>query len=516
MDLVRLRTAGGVTLQALARGTALLCVAVLGQAVAAVMLLAATLSFGLGLVFLFPPAVRLTRAATRLERRLAREWSGVKIEEPYRPAPLPPVPQADGWYRDGRNLYRTPRIPAFNRRLKWLTTDPATWRDLAYLLIGLWSGGLLAGAPALLVLFGLGGGMVRFTEAGTAQVVWGNWHVGLLWAGLALVTAPWTAPWGVRIHGQIANSLLAPTEKARLARRVDHLARTRGEVVDSQAAELRRIERDLHDGAQARLVAIGMTIGAAEQLVDSDPNAAKALLTKAREASVTALHELRQVVRGIHPPVLAERGLGDAVRALALDSPLHTRVTVDLPGRPPVPVESAAYFAISELLTNAVRHGDATEAWIDISQRGGNLRISVTDDGQGGADPARGTGLSGIERRIAAFDGVLALNSPPGGPTTAVVELPLGAVATPVPTWRSVTIAVGWTLCWLPLFPQGLVPMVFKILDVREKSWFLALHLPEPFQWPVIVGMILMGGTMFTAAAVLTAQQKRAEEGACG
>lgn len=514
MTIKRMKAAGGRTFTALARGTALLCVAVLGQAVAVVMLVATVLSFGLGLVFLFPPAVRLTRVMTRLARRLAREWSDVKIEEPYRPAPPPPVPQADGWYRDGRNLYKTPRIPAFNRRLRWMTTDPATWRDLAYLSIGFWSGGLLAGAPVLLFVSGLVG--VRFTAAGTADVGWGDWHIGLLWAGLALVTAPWVAPWGVRVHGQIANSLLAPTEKARLARRVDHLARTRGEVMDSQAAELRRIERDLHDGAQARLVAIGMTIGAAEQLVDSDPNAAKALLAKAREASETALRELRQVVRGIHPPVLAERGLGDAVRALALDSPLRTDVTVDLPGRPPVPVESAAYFAVSELLANAVRHGDATEAWIDISRRGGNLRISVTDNGRGGADPARGTGLSGIERRIAAFDGVLALNSPPGGPTTAVVELPLGAAPAPAPTWRSAIIAVGWTLCWLPLFPQGLVPMVFKIFDVREKSWFLALHLPEPFQWPVIAGMILLGGAMFTAAAVLTAQRKRAEEGACG
>ncbi|MFC0864406.1 histidine kinase [Sphaerimonospora cavernae] len=508
MDLNRMRTAGSRTLTAVARGVALFGVAVLGQVVAVVMLGAVLLSFGLGMVFLFPPAVRLTRAMTGLNRRLARAWSGVEIEEPYRPAPLPPVPYPDGWYREGRNLYKTPIMPAFNRRLNWVLKDPATWRDFAYLLSDVWSGGLAAAAPALIVALG------------AVQLAAGT---GLLWpvlALLALVTAPWVAPWGVRVHGRRAHALLAPTEKARLARRVDHLARTRVEVVDSQAAELRRIERDLHDGAQARLVAIGMTIGAAEQLVVSDPNAAKALLAKAREASATALHELRQVVRGIHPPVLAERGLGDAVRALALDSPLRAHVTVELPRRPQAPVESAAYFAISELLANAVRHGDATEAWIDISHRGGNLRISVSDNGHGGADPARGTGLNGIERRVAAFDGVLVVNSPVGGPTTAVLELPraLGATLTPVPAWKSVTMALCWTLCWIPIFPQGVVPMVIKLTGNPEKgkSWFLALHLPEPFQWPVIAGMIALGGAMFTVAAVVTARQKRAEEGACG
>ncbi|GIH71186.1 sensor histidine kinase [Sphaerimonospora thailandensis] len=499
----------GTTIAALAKGAVLFGVAMLGQAVAIVMLAAIMLSFGLGMVFLFPSAVRLVRGMTGLNRRLAREWSGVEIEAPYQPAPPPPVPYADGWYREGRNLYKTPRIPAFNRRFNWMLKDPATWRDFAYLLADPWSGAMAAAAPVLIVALGV----VQFATG-----------TGLLWpvlALLALATAPWVAPWGVRIHGRFAHALLTPTEKARLTRRVDQLARTRGEVVDSQAAELRRIERDLHDGAQARLVAIGMTIGAAEQLVGSDPNAAKALLAKAREASATALHELRQVVRGIHPPVLAERGLGDAVRALALDSPMRTHVTVDLPTRPQAPVESAAYFAISELLTNAVRHGEATEAWIDISHREGNLRVSVTDNGHGGADPARGTGLNGIERRMAAFDGVLALNSPAGGPTTAVLELPraLGTARAPHPAWKSVTIAVGWTLAAVPTFPQGFVPMVIKLTGNGEtgKSWFLALHLPESFQWPVIAGMIALGGAMYTAAALLTAQAKRAEEGeGCG
>lgn len=206
----RMEIAGNRTVTAVARGVALFGVAVLGQLVAIVMLAAMVLSFGLGLIFLFPPAVRLTRAMAGLSRRLAREWSGVQIDEPYRPAPPPPVPQSDGWYREGRSLYKTPRWPAFNRRMNWMMTDPATWRDLGYLLSGVWSGGLIAAAPVLLVVLGLAAG----------EIAWGG-GLGLLWLGLALlalVTAPWVAPWGVRVHGGIAHALLAPTEKARLER----------------------------------------------------------------------------------------------------------------------------------------------------------------------------------------------------------------------------------------------------------------------------------------------------------
>jgi signal transduction histidine kinase len=167
-----------------------------------------------------------------------------------------------------------------------------------------------------------------------------------------------------------------------------------------------------------------MTLDAAGQLIDSNPAAARALLLEARDTSARALAELRDLVRGIHPPVLADRGLGDAVRALALDSPLHARLASDLPGRLPAPVESAAYFAVSELLANVSKHAGATQAWIDIRYVDGMLRVGVSDDGRGGADPSRGTGLRGIERRVAAFDGVVALSSPPGGPTAVTLEVP--------------------------------------------------------------------------------------------
>jgi signal transduction histidine kinase len=209
-----------------------------------------------------------------------------------------------------------------------------------------------------------------------------------------------------------------------VALRVQQLTSSRADATDAQAAELRRIERDLHDGAQARLVALGMTLGAVERLIDQDPELAKSLVAKSRAASADALVELRDLVRGIHPPVLAERGLTDAIRALALDSPLEVTVQGSLPGTPDAPIESAAYFAVNELLANTAKHANAKHVAIHIRQTADCLEISVTDDGKGGADPSRGTGLQGLRRRLATFDGTLDLASPPGGPTVASIRIP--------------------------------------------------------------------------------------------
>jgi signal transduction histidine kinase len=235
------------------------------------------------------------------------------------------------------------------------------------------------------------------------------------------------APLLLRGYGLLASSMLAPAGKTALALRVQQLTETRTEALDTGATEIRRIERDLHDGAQARLIAMGMTLDAAGQIIDTNPDAARALLYEARDASVKALAELRDLVRGIHPPVLADRGLADAIRALALDAPGRTHLASDLGGRPPAPVESAAYFAVSELLANVSKHAEAQQTWVDIRHTDGMLRIGVTDNGHGGAapeNPARGSGLRGIERRLAAFDGVLAVSSPPGGPTAVTMEIP--------------------------------------------------------------------------------------------
>jgi signal transduction histidine kinase len=228
----------------------------------------------------------------------------------------------------------------------------------------------------------------------------------------------------LRGHSIVDKALLRPTKEAALQRRVEALTVTRTEAVDTSAAELRRIERDLHDGAQARLVAMGMSLGAAENVMDSDPARAKAMIAEARTASVTALNELRDLVRGILPPVLAERGLGDAVRALGLACPVHTDVTVNLPVRLADPVESAAYFAVSETLTNAVKHAGASRIWVDLRHDGSLLRVTLGDDGRGGADPTRGTGLTGISRRLATFDGRVSVSSPVGGPTLITMEIP--------------------------------------------------------------------------------------------
>ncbi|WP_433435949.1 sensor histidine kinase [Nonomuraea sp. CA-141351] len=449
---------------------ALLLVEVPAIALSLAMLL---LSFALGMIFLFPPQAMMVRRLAELNRRLMREWADVGIEPPYLPAPPPPVPQADGMYRADRTLYKTPRIPAWNNRWKWLAGDPATWRDMVWLVLD----------PVVKVA--LAPMFVLLPER------------------------------GLRVYALWSELLLGATAASRLASQVSHLRRTRNLAADSQAAEMRRIERDLHDGTQARLVAIGMTLGAVEQLLDDNPSAAKALLSKARDASSETLTELRRVIRGIHPPVLAERGLADAVRALAMDSPLQVTVDVDLPHRPEPPVEAAVYFAVSELLSNAARHGDAHSAAVDVSSNGPNLRVTVTDDGMGGADPAKGSGLSGIERRLAAFDGVLALNSPPGGPTTVTMDLPQALPGhwagnlPKMPRWKSATVMLLWATAWCPTFPQGLVAGVFKILNVDERAWFLALYMPDVWQWPVILGMITLGVLMHILAIWLPSTHNR-------
>jgi signal transduction histidine kinase len=254
-----------------------------------------------------------------------------------------------------------------------------------------------------------------------------------------LVLLNQTALWLIRVEGVAliaAGCVLAPrllsweanAELARraaaLTQRVDRLTRTRTDATDTAVAELRRIERDLHDGAQARLVAVGMSLRAAEELMRANPEAARALIAEARETSSRALDDLRDLVRGIYPPVLADRGLADAVRSLALDAPVSVHTDITLGGEPPVPVAAAVYFGIAEALTNAVRHSGAGVVQIGIGYAGGLLRATVTDDGTGGADASRGTGLAGVEHRLAAFDGVLAVSSPPGGPTIVVLEVP--------------------------------------------------------------------------------------------
>jgi signal transduction histidine kinase len=371
-------------------------------------------------IFVTPPLVAAARSYVNLRRRLAHEWFGVPIPEPYRPAPE---------FQDG--------VIGVLERYRWMMRDRATWRDLRWLITDATAGFTMAVLAFTLPFYGpygwvLAAGVWRpiVHASGTVWYTFVPVHgqgtallAGLLgfgYAGLGL----WLTPKIMDAHARMTAAFLRPTGERELERRVARLTETRSDAVDTQAAELRRIERDLHDGAQARLVAMGMSLGAIEHLLERDPEKARRLLAEARESSSKALTELRDLVRGIHPPVLAERGLGDAVRALAMASPLRTEVAIDLHGRAEAPVESAAYFAVSEVLTNAAKHSGAQRVWIDLRHEGGMLRIVITDDGRGGADPSGGTGLRGIERRLGTFDGVLAVNSPAGGPTIVTMELP--------------------------------------------------------------------------------------------
>jgi signal transduction histidine kinase len=365
-------------------------------------------------ILLVPVMALVVRAVADYHRRLLAQWSGVAIASPYRPRP-----DAFGAWR----MYR------------WVMSDPATWRDLLWLWASPYPAALLLIVPGALILSGTEG----ITGVPVLLYLLLDWYgYGVFWPmtnvveallswpqGFAVLAAGLTlAPLGLRWFARFSGTLLGPTRAAALARRVEHLTQTRTETVDAQATELRRIERNLHDGAQARLVALSMKIGLAEELMGRDPDAAQRLMAQAREYSGQALEELRDLVRGIHPPVLAERGLDGAVRALALTLPVPVTVEIDVPGRPLAPLESAAYFAVAESLANAAKHARATRVSVLMQYHLGRLCIVVRDDGRGGADLAAGSGLRGIERRLAAFDGTMSVDSPPGGPTTVTMELP--------------------------------------------------------------------------------------------
>ncbi|PCG82275.1 sensor histidine kinase [Streptomyces sp. WZ.A104] len=373
---------------------------------------------GIG-VFTTPVVLEAVRKHANQRRLWAATWSGVRIPVPYRPLP------------EDLGTGVTGRV----ERTALMLKDPATRRDLQWLLVDMTAGAVVAFLAAGLMIYPVEGLVL-------AAGLWRVFRDDPYWYGFVPVDSQLTGlaalALGVvlfhvglrasepllRAHFLLARTLLAPTQDQALEQRIERLTETRHEAVDTAASELRRIERDLHDGAQARLVAMGMNLGTIEALIEKDPAQAKKMLAMARESSAEALTELRDLVRGIHPPVLAERGLGDAVQALALRLPVACEVTVELPGRAEAPVESAAYFAVSEALTNTVKHAGAERIYVDLHHTEGMLRISVTDDGRGGAVVGPGSGLTGIERRLGTFDGVLAVSSPAGGPTMVTMEIP--------------------------------------------------------------------------------------------
>jgi signal transduction histidine kinase len=226
------------------------------------------------------------------------------------------------------------------------------------------------------------------------------------------------------LEGGLARRLIGSRSDKEVEAQLRDVERRRSAAVDSAEAERRRIERDLHDGAQQRLVALAAELGAARTKFDTDPEAARALVEDAHEEAKAALKEIRDLVRGIHPVILEDRGLDAALSAVVARSPVPVRLEVSLTPRPAAEVESAAYFVVSEALTNVARHAQATRAEVAIARAGNRLVIEVRDDGIGGADASVGTGLQGLRERVVGLGGDLHVISPPGGPTTISVELP--------------------------------------------------------------------------------------------
>jgi signal transduction histidine kinase len=370
-----------------------------------------TLSLTLGLLIIGFPVVLASfwcfRVLADVERRRAALVLGAPIAAAYRPA----LPDA--------------RLAT---RLKEAAHDGQRWADLVYL--------------ALLSVVGFAWGLVwsmlwcAALSSLTLPVWWwlmpadsqfmgftiDSWEMalGVAAIGVALLPVALLAQRTLALsQAHLARWLLGPS----LAVRVERLTETRAGAVDAAQAELQRIERDLHDGAQARLVALAMDLGMAEERFDRDPESARELVGEAREEARRALAELRNLARGMRPSLLAERGLEPAIAALAARSPVPATATVDLPRKPPPQVENAAWFVVSEALANAAKHSGAERAAVWVTAQNGHLHVEVLDDGRGGAD-LNGDGLTGLTQRVAALDGSLELHSPPGGPTVVRAFIP--------------------------------------------------------------------------------------------
>ncbi|GLW98841.1 sensor histidine kinase [Microtetraspora sp. NBRC 16547] len=329
--------------------------------------------------------------------------------------------------------------PAPSGGLRAALADSVVRRELRWLLIhgtlGLFLG--LAGVTAALnsvqdLTYPLWWRILPRDDAAPTFVFWtvqdsaDAWGVALVGVFLAVIFLT-LGPGMARLQALPGQRLLVPPADIDLSLRIAQLTATRAAALDAHATELRRIERSLHDGAQNRLVAVTVLLGASRRALARDPSSAEAILDRAQYAAEQALAELRAVVRGILPPVLADRGLAGALDGLAAASVVPCKVDVDVPGRCAVSVEATAYFVTSEALTNIVKHSRARNATVVARREGDRLLLRIEDDGVGGADVRDGTGLTGIRSRISAHDGRLTVTSPPGGPTTIQVELPCGS-----------------------------------------------------------------------------------------
>ena len=378
------------------------------------------ISLGIGLMPLFlvgipvlVSVIWLAGLGARAERVRFAVLLGIDIPEP---APLPDEPR--GW-----------------RRMNLLFLARSTWLPAVYALLRLPLSAIQA--VVVTVVWGVGLALVAL-PAYNGALPGGSAHMGafalnnLAWVALGVVTGVallLSAPPLTQVlaagDAAVARWLLGPGRQARMEARIGELETSRAGVVDAAETERRRIERDLHDGAQQRLVSLAMELGRARAKFASDPQAAEAIVEQAHEQAKEALTELRNLVRGVHPPVLSDRGLDAALSGLAALSPVPVTVRVDLAERPPASVEAIAYFVVAEALTNVAKHAKASRALVTVTRSGDLLNVAVSDDGIGGASLA-GQGLAGLAARVAGIDGRLLVTSPDGGPTEIEAVLPCG------------------------------------------------------------------------------------------
>ncbi|HEX6330301.1 MAG TPA: sensor domain-containing protein [Actinomycetota bacterium] len=351
----------------------------------------------------------------RMERSRLRGTLGIDLAGPH-------APESGSWWA----------------KLKARAGSGTRWREIGFLIasfpvtaIGFtvtvvaWSGSAaLLALPAYLEA--LPNDTARF---GLFDLTWGPEVAGAVALGLIglVLIAPWTTVGVAAFETAMARRLLGPAPDLELSRKVERLEASRTAAVDSAEAERRRIERDLHDGAQQRLVSLAMGLGQATERFDSDLDTAKELVVEAHGEAKAALGDLRDLVRGFHPAILEDRGLDAALSALAARAPVPVTLNVDVAERPSLSIESTAYFVVTEALTNVAKHAKATRASVSIVRRADRLVVEVTDDGVGGADPLAGSGLRGLTERISSVDGWMQVLSPDGGPTTILVELPCGS-----------------------------------------------------------------------------------------
>lgn len=327
--------------------------------------------------------------------------------------------------------------PADAQRTRAALADPATRRDLLWLsahaTLGLITGLVGVVLPVIAardISFPLWWHLLPPNQAGASlgfpATTWpAAVAVGMMGLGWFAIIIGFGQPIA-RLQALPGSRLLGPHPSVDLSGRIAELTATRAATLEAHTAELRRIERSLHDGVQNHLMGVVMLVGGARQLVQRDPVTADEILDRVQTAAEHVIQELREVVRGILPPVLENEGLDGAMAGLAAGCAVPCRIEVDVAGRCAMSVEATAYFVVAEALTNIVRHSEASRAFVEVRRIGDRLRVRVEDDGRGGAAQARGTGILGMRRRIEAHDGAFRVDSPVGGPTCIEVDLPCG------------------------------------------------------------------------------------------